>query len=226
MLRVCRTKSGSQSNPFPKQRNCSPPQPPRWSPSYPPGHRVPPHHILRHTPSCHRTPRKISKVNERTLTPFLRLWDLRCQIALHDQHASHSLAGARTRRLACSHHGPGLHPFRPHEHGPRTSTTPAPLLRLRTLPPRYAHGQDGTTTHRHTPWAGTQIFYLSMRKGQALLPSKTLRSEWPDSNPFDPSIGEDGWPGQRCEQVRRRVHTSADFEVRRGDEDSRGVGVA
>ncbi len=44
-----------------------------------------------------------------------------CHVSLHDQHASRTLAGARTRRLAGSHHGPGLHPFRPHEHGPRTS---------------------------------------------------------------------------------------------------------
>ncbi len=66
--------------------------------------------------------------------------------------------------------------------------TPAPLLRLRDLASRYAHGQDGTTTHWHTTWAGYQIFYLSTKRGQASLPSRTLQSEWPDwadSNPFD-----------------------------------------
>ncbi len=103
-----------------------------------------------------------ARTNERTLTPLLRLWDLRHHVAYHDQHASHTLAGARTRRPAGSHHWPGLHPLRPLEHGPRTSNAPAPLPRLRDLasplrswsrwdyhPPAHAMGRSPVTSPPH-----------------------------------------------------------------------------
>jgi hypothetical protein len=155
-------------------------------------------------------PSQNARTNERTLTPLLRLWDLRYRIALHDQHArarpaaspvyatgracfvptlgptnalsrhsyasgifaatsrnydqyaSQSLARARTRRSAGSHHGPGLHLLRPLEHGPRPPSTPAPLPRIKDLasrlrswsrwdyhPPAHAMGRGPDTPPRH-----------------------------------------------------------------------------
>ncbi len=52
-----------------------------------------------------------------------------------------------------------------------------------TLPPHYAHGQDGITTLWHTPWVGTQTVILTLkRNGRVPLPSRTLHTEWPDPN--------------------------------------------
>ena len=64
----------------------------------------------------------------------------------------HSSTGQGRRALLC------------HCHAPRIS------------PPGYAHGQDGTTTHRHTPWAGARTLLLATRKCQVQLPSRTLMS--------------------------------------------------
>jgi len=46
----------------------------------------------------------------------------------------------------------------------------------RISPPGYAHGQDGTTTHRHTPWAGARVLLLPTRKCQVQPLSQTLMS--------------------------------------------------
>ena len=80
----------------------------------------------------------------------------------YDQYASQSLARARIRRSAGSHHGPGLHLLRPLEHGPRPPSTPAPLPRIKDLasrlrswsrrdyhPPAHAMGWGPGTSPPH-----------------------------------------------------------------------------
>ena len=80
----------------------------------------------------------------------------------YDQYASQSLARARIRRSAGSHHGPGLHLSRPLEHGPRPPSTPVPLPRTKDLasrlrswsrwdyhPPAHAMGRGPDTPPRH-----------------------------------------------------------------------------
>ncbi len=83
------------------------------------------------------------------------------------------MAGARTRRLAGSHNGPGLPPLRPLEHGPRTSTTPgpAPLIRLRDLVATLLSWSTGPppTSTRHG--SGTR-FHLNTKMGRARILSQ------------------------------------------------------
>jgi hypothetical protein len=54
----------------------------------------------------------------------------------------------------------------------------------RISPPGYAHGQDGTTTHRHTPWAGARALLLPTRKCQVQPLSQTLMSSTQDPDPL------------------------------------------
>ena len=94
----------------------------------------------------------------------------------YDQYASQTLARARIRRSAGSHHGPGLHLPRHTSTGQGHRALPRHCHASRISPPGYAHGQDGTTTHRHTPWAGARTLLLATRKCQVQLPSRTLMS--------------------------------------------------
>ncbi len=124
-----------------------------------------------------------ARTDERTLTPLIRLWDLRRHVAHYDQHASQTLAGARTRcppvhttGRACIYYdhsstGQDRRALQRHCHASRIS------------PPGYAHGQDGTTTHRHTPWIGARSLHLPTRKCLVLLPSRTPMSLDPNYLP-------------------------------------------
>jgi hypothetical protein len=101
----------------------------------------------------------------------------------YDQYASQSLARARIRRSAGSHHGPGLHLPRPLEHGPSPPSTPAPLPRIRDLASRL---RSWSRWDYHPPahamgWGQTLL--LHTRKCQVQLPSRTLMSLDPNYLP-------------------------------------------
>ena len=112
------------------------------------------HSHATHMPLGSSPPRRATMIS----TP-VRVWP---------EHGS-AAPPVHTTGRACIYHdhsstGQGRQALLCHCHAPRIS------------PPGYAHGQDGTTTHRHTPWAGARTLLLATRKCQVQLPSRTLMS--------------------------------------------------